>query len=218
MSNYNSSELHKIRERWQEDQQQSCSSHLHLISVEKNSNISNLMHFELVTKVSIYNGSIIDLRKIDGIVNPANSRLWADGSGVCGAIFRIAGYNELQSECEKITLSFKNNLIPNGQTVVTNGYKSYAKYILHTITPPSSFKNNKQLMSCYISSMEQAIIYNIRTIAFPCIATGDAGFNKQVITYRPYLGCYPFLYSKTTKKLFSSNVLCIVPSIYDIHK
>lgn len=52
--------------------------------------------------------STIEIRKVsitaldtDAIVNAANDGLWA-GSGVCGAIFKAAGYNQLQEACNKI--------------------------------------------------------------------------------------------------------------------
>ena len=52
--------------------------------------------------------STIEIRKVsitdldtDAIVNAANDGLWA-GGGVCGAIFKAAGYEQLQAACKKI--------------------------------------------------------------------------------------------------------------------
>lgn len=53
--------------------------------------------------------------KTDAIVNAANSALLA-GSGVCGAIFRAAGYEKLSAECHK------KAPCPVGQSVLTSAY------------------------------------------------------------------------------------------------
>ena len=70
---------------------------------------------------------ITDL-KTDAIVNAANSGLWA-GGGVCGAIFKVAGYKELENACKKI------GHCDTGNAVITPGFASNAKYIIHAVGP-----------------------------------------------------------------------------------
>lgn len=71
-----------------------------------------------------------DITKIDVdvIVNAANTALQM-GGGVCGAIFRAAGPEKLQAACDKLAP------IKTGEAVITDGFKSKAKYIIHTAGP-----------------------------------------------------------------------------------
>ena len=62
------------------------------------------------------------------IVNAANENLQG-GSGVCGAIFKAAGWNELQAACDKI------GHCETGSAVITPGFKLPAKYIIHAVGP-----------------------------------------------------------------------------------
>eukprot|EP00483_Globobulimina_turgida_P008887 UN08905 len=129
---------------------------------------------QLLSKIAIHRGSITDL-KVDCIVNAANGGLWG-GAGVCGAIFRAAGYSALTKECDAIIDKYGN--IPTGQSVVTKGYKLYAKHIIHSVGPTS--QNKKALKSCYTSALRICIKNNIKSIAFPCISTGVFGFDKEL--------------------------------------
>ena len=64
----------------------------------------------------------------DAIVNAANEHLLA-GGGVCGAIFRAAGYEELQDACDKI------GHCDTGDAVITPGFRLPAKYVIHAVGP-----------------------------------------------------------------------------------
>ena len=66
--------------------------------------------------------------EVDAIVNAANTQLLA-GGGVCGAIFRAAGYQELQAACDKLAP------IQTGEAVITPGFNLPAKFIIHTAGP-----------------------------------------------------------------------------------
>ena len=63
---------------------------------------------------------------VDCVVNAANEGLWA-GGGVCGAIFKEAGYNELTDACTKI------GHCDTGNAVITPGFQLKAKYIIHAV-------------------------------------------------------------------------------------
>ena len=52
---------------------------------------------------------------VDAIVNATNTQLQC-GSGVCGAIFNVAGAAELQKECDKV------GGCEIGKAVITKGY------------------------------------------------------------------------------------------------
>lgn len=111
----------------------------------------------------------------DAIVNAANSKLRI-GGGVCGAIFRAAGEEELQKECEQI------KQCPVGHAVITKGYNLKAKYIIHTVGPIYKDGNSNEakfLRSAYETSLKLAKDYNLKSIAFPLISSGIYGYPKK---------------------------------------
>ncbi len=123
-----------------------------------------------------------DITKIDVdvIVNAANTALQM-GGGVCGAIFRAAGPSELQAACDKLAP------IKTGEAVITDGFKSKAKYIIHTAGPIYQGGNTvqeKQLYDCYYNSLKLASEKNLKSIAFPLISAGIYGYppNKALST------------------------------------
>ena len=102
--------------------------------------------------IEIHKNDITKL-KTDAVVNAANSGLRA-GGGVCGAIFRAAGVDQLQAACDKI------GHCPTGGAVITPSFgMKNNKYIIHAVGPRYDDGNRgeaKELYSSYQESLKLA--------------------------------------------------------------
>lgn len=135
-------------------------------------------------KICLWKGDIT-LLKIDAIVNAGNSQ----GLGcfipchkcIDNQINTYAGVS-LRLECNEI-MKEKNYYLHTGKSFITKGYSLPSKYIIYTVGPiiqtQVTEKEELQLINCYTSSLELALQNEIRTIAFPCISTGEFRFPKE---------------------------------------
>ncbi|MCQ2355359.1 MAG: NADAR domain-containing protein [Clostridia bacterium] len=119
----------------------------------------------------------IGVTKVDAdcVVNAANSAL-QEGGGVCGAIFKEAGRDNLQKACDVI------GGCKTGNAVITPGFRLKAKYIIHAVGPIWSGGSNHEeraLYDCYRNSMKLAMENNCHSIAFPLISSGIYGYPKK---------------------------------------
>lgn len=115
--------------------------------------------------------SIVDLYT-DAIVNAANEAL-AAGGGVCGAIFKAAGYKEFQQACDKY------GHCNTGDAVITPGFSLKAKHVIHAVGPRYSDGRHGEpelLKSAYKSALELAVTNGCHSIGFPLISAGIFGY------------------------------------------
>ena len=149
--------------------------------------------------------SSISIRKIDiteleadAIVNAANSDLMM-GGGVCGAIFRAAGYDDLDNACKKI------GHCDTGSAVITPGFASNAKYIIHAVGPRWSGGTHNEpelLYNAYRRSLELAVENNCRSIGFPLISAGIYGYPMEKAWERAICACCDFLKQHTEADIY----------------
>lgn len=124
----------------------------------------------------------IEIKKIgitdvqaDCIVNAANSALQA-GGGVCGAIFRSAGYDFLTQACTRI------GRCDEGSAVITPGFNLRAEYIIHAVGPrwnSGKYGEEQKLRSAYTSALQLAAEHGCASIAFPLISAGIFGYPME---------------------------------------
>lgn len=139
---------------------------------------------QTIKEICLWKGDITTL-EIDSIVNAANSQ----GLGCFRPLHNCID-NQIQTfsgvqmriECDKYMKTIDYNL-PTGKAFITKGYNLPTKYVIHTVGPiinnKVTEKEKAQLANCYTSSLELAVDYGIRTIAFPCISTGEFRFPKD---------------------------------------
>ena len=111
----------------------------------------------------------------DAIVNAANTKL-LPGGGVCGAIFKAAGFLPLALACRKI------GSCAVGDAVMTKGFKLKAKAIIHTVGPvygKDPANQERLLGDCYRNSLRLAVENGFESIAFPLISSGIYGYPKD---------------------------------------
>lgn len=112
----------------------------------------------------------ITAQDTEAVVNAANKRL-APGGGVAGAIHRAAG-PKLWEECRKL------GGCETGEAKITKGYNLTAPYVIHTVGPVYSGKEEdpKLLADSYRNSLCVAKEEGIKSISFPALSTGAFGY------------------------------------------
>lgn len=115
-------------------------------------------------------------QEVDAIVNAANSSLLG-GGGVDGAIHRRGGPAILEA-CQRLRAATYPEGLPTGQAVATTGGRLTAKWVIHTVGPVYSRREDRsvRLASCHTESLRVADEVGAKTVAFPAISTGVYGY------------------------------------------
>jgi O-acetyl-ADP-ribose deacetylase len=119
-------------------------------------------------KIILHQGDITEMAT-DAIVNAANDDL-QHGGGVAGAIRRKGG-DVIQSESNAI------GSIPVGGAAITSGGNLKARYVIHAASMQLGGRTTPlALRSSTAHSLRIAAQKGFKTIAFPAVGTGIAGF------------------------------------------
>jgi O-acetyl-ADP-ribose deacetylase len=122
----------------------------------------------LKERIEIRQGDLTEM-DTDAIVNAANNDLQL-GGGVAGVIRRKGG-PKIQAECNEI------GTIPVGGAAITSGGDLKARHVIHAASMELGGRTSAQaLRSSAAHSLRIAAQNGLKTIAFPAVGTGIAGF------------------------------------------
>jgi O-acetyl-ADP-ribose deacetylase (regulator of RNase III) len=122
-------------------------------------------------KIELTKGDLTEM-DADAIVNAANNDLQL-GGGVAGAIRRKGG-DAIQAECNEI------GSIPIGGAAITSGGNLKARFVIHAASMQLGGRTTAHaLRASTAHSLRIAAQKALKTIAFPAIGTGIAGFPME---------------------------------------
>lgn len=145
---------------------------------------ANTLSTTVNPRIVLWQGDITRL-KVNAIINAANSALlgcFVPCHGCIDNAIHSATGLQLRQECQRL---MKDQCFeePTGQAKITKGYNLPCKYVLHTVGPiingPLTQEGCEELASCYHSCLTLASEYDLKSIAFCCISTGEYHFPRQ---------------------------------------
>ena len=159
----------------------------------------------------LWQGDITTL-KCDAIVNAANSGLTGcyipNHRCIDNAIHTYAGV-ALRLACEAI-IRAQGHPEPTGRAKITPAFNLPCKYVLHTVGPiigsQVTDRDKALLASCYRSCLELAAMYDLESVAFCCISTGEFHFPNDLAAEIAVGTVKEFLKQQTSVKKVIFNV------------
>jgi len=122
--------------------------------------------------LALVEGDIV-AQDVDAIVNAANSHL-SGGSGVNGAVQRWGGPAIIYETAQRYPHGCET-----GSAVITAGGDLKANYVIHAVGPNwrgGRMQEDRLLASAYRRSLDLAVAYHRRRVAFPALSTGVYGY------------------------------------------
>ena len=131
--------------------------------------------------IYIWQGDITTL-KADAIVNAANSQMlgcFCPCHGCIDNCIHTFSGIRLREKCHEL-MKAQGAPEPTGKAKITPAYNLPCKYVIHTVGPiirgVLTNRDKQQLASCYRECLELADKYELKSIAFCCISTGEFHF------------------------------------------
>jgi O-acetyl-ADP-ribose deacetylase (regulator of RNase III) len=129
--------------------------------------------------IKIKQGNIIK-EKVDCIVNSTNAELAWEETTLNGDILNSGGIELIKYLYD---YNIQHGDLKCTDTIITNGYNLFSKYIIHTYCPVwegGYYNEIDKLRQCYINIFDLVKQYNIKSISIPAIATGVFRFPKHI--------------------------------------
>jgi O-acetyl-ADP-ribose deacetylase (regulator of RNase III) len=108
----------------------------------------------------------------DAVVNAANNHLRL-GTGVAGALAQ-AGGPTIQADCDEYIR--RHGPLRVGDAVLTGAGTLSVRHVIHAAAMGDELASEESITNATRRSLELASAYNLRSVAFPVLGTGVAGF------------------------------------------
>ncbi len=133
--------------------------------------------------VKIVNANIVDdeiISNVDAIINPTNPYM-IFGSGVCGAIFKKAGIQELEEYCKNMF----SNTMKTCEIRITPGFNLHCDIVFAQGPRVIDYKKYEDaefdLLLTYKNVLKECIRRGYKSIAIPSLGTGIYGFKNEIV-------------------------------------
>ena len=159
----------------------------------------------------LWQGDITTL-KCDAIVNAANSGMTGcyipNHRCIDNAIHSFAGV-ELRLACAEL-MERQGCPEPTGRAKITPAFNLPCRHVLHTVGPiiegRVTQRDRELLASCYRACLELAAEYELESVAFCCISTGEFHFPNELAAEIAVETVKEFLKKQTSVKKVIFNV------------